>query len=188
MMGIAKRAGLTVAMAAGMLACTFGAVSALRDGPGRHGIDAGAALARGDVDEALSAARAEVARDPGDASAQQRLAYAATLANGAPTREALAALAAAYAAAPFASADEMVWRVDFADAYWATMPDPLAERALSQIDALGRMGDDWRPRVRWCRSAVTQALAAAACATVPGVEQGADLPDDAASAAQTAGP
>ena len=171
------RWALTAAMAVGLAACAFGAWAELTRGPGRHAALAEAALGRGDADAALAAARAEVAADPGAASAQARLAYAATLAAGAPNRESLRALAAAYEAAPFGTAEEMVWRVDYADAYWAGLPDPLASATLTQIDALGRMGDDWRPRVRWCRSAVTEVIAAAACATVPGVEQGADLPE-----------
>ena len=164
-------------MAGGLAACALGAWAELTRGPTRHAALAEAALRRGDAEAALAAARAEVRADPGAAPAQTRLAYAATLAGGAPTRESLAALAAAYEAAPYGTAAEMVWRVDYADAYWSGLPDPLAAATLSQIDALGRMGDDWRPRVRWCRSATTEAIAAAACATVPGVEQGADLPE-----------
>ena len=166
---------LGVVMAAGAVACAGGTWAELSAAPSRHAGEASAALRRGDADAALAAARAAVRADPGDTGAQHALAYAATLEAGAPTREALGALTAAYEAAPFASAEVMAWRVDLADAYWTGMPDPLAASTLSQIDALGRMGDDWRPRVRWCRSAVTEAIAAAACATVPGVEQGADL-------------
>lgn len=171
------KTALATAMAGGLAACAFGAWAELTAGPARHAALTEAALTRGDADAALEAARAEVLADPGSAAAQTRLAYAATLAAGAPTRESLAALAAAYEAAPFGTAEEMAWRVDYADAYWAGLPDPLAAATLAQIDALGRMGDDWRPRVRWCRSAVTEAIATAACATVPGVEQGADLPE-----------
>lgn len=123
----------------------------------------------------MLAARAAATVDPASVDAQHRLAFVSAVAAGAPTRETLAALNAAYELSPFGTAAEMAWRVDFADAYWTGMPDPLAARALTQIEALGLMGDDWRPRVRWCRSAVTAALARAACATVPGVEQGADL-------------
>ena len=159
------------------LGCAWGAWAEAARSPAHHAARGEAALARGDIAGALDAARAGTALDPADAPAQARLAYVSAAAAGAPTRETLRALTAAYDAAPFGSAEEMVWRVDFADAYWASMPDALAARTLSQIDALGRMGDDWRPRVRWCRSAVTEAIAAAACATVPGVEQGADLTD-----------
>lgn len=117
--------------------------------------------------------------DPSSAPAQHRLAYASILAAGGPTREALAALAAAYEAAPFPPPEQMAWRVDLADAYWPTMPDPLAEAALSQVEALGGMGTRWPVRERWCRTARTDAVAAAACRTTPGIRQGVPKPKPA---------
>lgn len=175
-------------LALAALACAFGlqreaaaglaaASAPLEEGRGAgwyatYGRDA---LARGEVALALEAARREAQADPGSAAAQTRLAHAATLAAGAPTREALAAMLAAYDAEPFPPAAVMIWRVDWALAHWASVPDPLAEAALSQVGALGRMGEHWEARVRWCRSAPVAAVAEAACATVPGVTRGLDL-------------
>ena len=113
--------------------------------------------------------------DPGDVEALHRLAHASAERAGGPTRETLEALDEAYRRAPFPPPDAMIWRVDFAERYWTSIPDPLAARTLTQVEALGRMGDRWQARVAWCRGARAPAIAEAACATVPGVERGLDL-------------
>ena len=167
--------GRIAALCAGLGACCTAVWAETTASPARALMQSAEAMRSGDAAVALTHAREAASRDPGSADAQHAVVHASLAEAGAPTRETLGALMAAYEAAPFAAAEVMVWRVDLADAYWPAIPDPLAEATLSQIDALGRMGDDWRPRVRWCRSAVTDAIAEAACRTVPGVEKGVDL-------------
>ena len=136
-----------------------------------------AALLAGRADWALAAARLETKADEGSSAAWTRRTHAATRAAGRPDREALTALTAAVDAQPFPPAEQIVWRVAYAEAYWPAIPDPLARRILDQIAALGAMNTAWDARIAWCAGSRVEALAAAACATTPGVERGVWLKD-----------
>ena len=136
------------------------------------------AAARGRTEDALAAARLETEADPGSAAAWTRLAHTATLAAGAPTREALGALREAIDAEPFPPPDATVWRVAYAERYWAALPDPLARDVVAQIAVLGDANTAWDARIAWCAGSTVQALAAAACATTPGVERGVWLKEE----------
>ena len=185
--GAGRTAGRAAALVllAGALLASVGALRALSDArasadaPPRPGRSAAyyerygtEALSLGDPARALAAARLETAADPGSAAAWTRLAYAATLAAGAPTREALLALDRSFAAQPFPPAERQAWRVAYAEANWPAIPDPLAAKVLSQVASLGAAGAQWDARIAWCAGSRVPAIAEAACATTPGVEQG----------------
>ena len=177
------RAAGRLALGLGALTCTLGAWMEATRSPAAHMAEAERALSAGRAGAAEAAVRAAISADPGRADGYHLLAYARTLRAGTLDREALLALDAAYAAAPFPPPSQMIWRVDLAEAHWGTIPDPLAERTITQVAALGRIGDEWAVRIRWCRASPIEAIAAAACVTVPGVVQGAHLEGAASSAA-----
>ena len=186
-----ETAGAAVLLAAMATLCALGLAGTLRDGragqagalePGRsarwYEAYGEATLARGDVSGALDAARLEVEADPGSVDARHRLAYASAAVADGPTRETLGALAAAYELAPYPTPTVMAWRVDLAERYWPAMPDALAKRAVSQVEAMSQAGATWQARARWCRSARAAPIAEAACESVPGVTPGLDLTAD----------
>ena len=182
-----------VLLAASILAVVAGlraasAVRARADGPPPPGRSATwyatygeAALRAGRPDRALAAARFETRADPGAADAWARRAHAATRVAGGPDREALRALTRAMDLSPYPPAEQMTWRVAYAEAYWSAIPDALGMRMLGQIDALAAMNTAWDARIAWCAGSRVEAVAAAACATTPGVEQGTWLPDGPAA-------
>ena len=143
--------------------CVLGATQG-GSGSGADGV--AAALERGDSEAALGVATAMAERDPGDDAAWLSVVHAATLARGAASREAVGALSRSYAARPFASPALARWRVDWADAHWESVPDPLAEATLAQVRALGALGRTYDARFAWCRGARTAAIREAACATL----------------------
>jgi hypothetical protein len=130
----------------------------------------GGAAAAGALDLALDAARRETALHP-SAAAWHRRAWAATALAGRPDREALSALVSAYEAAPYVAPREAVWRIEFAAAHWASIPDPLQALTLTQMAALAGRGETWDRRREWCDRFPEGALRSAACASIAGPEE-----------------
>ena len=177
-------------VAAGVLlgACALAGLAGLRTGlsaraeadapppPGRsaawYATYGEAALRAERADWALAAARFETEADPGSSAAWTRRAYAAARVAGRPDREALTAFGAAMDARPFPPAEQIAWRVAFAESAWPAIPDPLAARILTQIEVLEGMNAAWEARVAWCAGSRVERIAEAACATTPGVERG----------------
>ncbi|MAP95536.1 MAG: hypothetical protein CMK07_11345 [Ponticaulis sp.] len=99
------------------------------------------------LDFAKSATQLSIAKNPRRISNWNRVVYIDVAENGQPTDAGINAIEESFFRSPFGEIEDMQWRLEFTNAYWASMPDDIKAQSLAQVTAIA---DDWRAR-RWLR-------------------------------------